>query len=522
MDKNYKPVILIVLDGWGYNIQSNGNAIAQASLPTMQMLDQNYPKTLLQASGISVGLPWEESGNSEIGHQTIGSGQIFYQNLPRISLAIENGSFFENEILGQCFTTIANSQKNLHFMGLLSDGGVHSHIDHLFALLELAKEKSVENVFVHVFTDGRDTGPKTATLYIEKLQEKLGTLGLGCIATICGRFYGMDRNKNWDRTKLAYEAMVDGTGINSSDPLLAIRDQYDKQITDEFIKPIVTTDSQGIPISKIQDGDAVVFFNFREDRARQISEAFCKENFNDFEIAKRPKVDFIGMVPYEDGLAMKVAFPPNAFKTCLGKILAENGKKQLRIAETEKYAHVTYFFNCGREKPFEGEKHVLVPSKNVDTYDKIPQMSAQEITDKVLSELTNEYDFILINYANADMVGHTGNLQATIEAVQEVDHQLSRLIPNIIQVGGCLLITADHGNAEEMMNFRTGEKNTEHTSNPVPCWLVTPDNKIQNEDLVMPQGTLGIISDITPTVLELLNIPVPDDMKGDSLLEILK
>lgn len=520
--KTHKPIVLVVLDGWGDSPEKSGNAIAHANLPTIKLLDKNYPKTLLQASGISVGLPWEENGNSEIGHQTIGSGQIYYQNLPRIFLAIEDGSFFKNEVLIDVFLSAARTGKAVHFLGLLSDGGVHSHIDHLLALLEMAKDKKVKKNYIHAFTDGRDTGPKTATSYLERLRQKVNHLQSGQIATVCGRFYGMDRNKNWDRTKLAYEAMVNGLGIYSSDPVAAVRNQYDQGITDEFIKPIVITSENGDPIAKIKSGDALVFFNFREDRARQISEAFCKKNFREFEIKNKPDIEFIGMIPYEDNLPMKVAFPPLKFKTCLGKILEENGKKQLRIAETEKYAHVTYFFNCGCEKPFEGEKRILIPSKDVDTYDRVPQMSAREITDRAISELNNDYDFILINYANPDMVGHTGNLQATIKAVQEVDRQLSALIPEVLKIGGCLLITADHGNAEELINFKTGEKDTEHSSNPVPFWLVTPDNSLGGKSGFQQPGTMGIISDITPTILELMGIDVPKEMKGDSLLELLK
>ncbi|MDD3607219.1 MAG: 2,3-bisphosphoglycerate-independent phosphoglycerate mutase [Candidatus Moranbacteria bacterium] len=524
MKKTYKPVVLAILDGWGETPEKRGNAIANATLPTIEKIERNYPKMLLQASGMAVGVPWGEEGNSEVGHQTIGAGQIIYQNLPRIDIAIEEGTFFQNEKLVKGVEWAKNNNSNLHLMGLLSDGGIHSHINHLFALLDLIKDQKFERVFFHIFTDGRDTGTNEGVNFTKKLQRKIESAGIGKIATISGRYYAMDRNNNYDRIKLAFDAMVEGRGILEKDPVEALEKQYKKNNKgDEYIKPIVLVDKNDEPITKIKDNDSIIFFNYREDRARQITKAFILEKFDKFgrDIYRPKNLKFTGMTLYEKGLPMEVAFPAQKVDMCLGKALSENGKKQLRIAETEKYAHVTYFFNVGKEKPFPGEDRILVPSKNLASYADIPEMSANEITDKLLTEIEkNKYDFILVNYANPDMVGHTGVLKAGIKAVEEVDRQLERLIPKVIEKGGCLLITADHGNVEEMINLKTGEKDTEHSQNPVPLWLVAPDNHQKRERREFLSQ--GMLSDLAPTVLDLLGLPKPKEMTGESLLSQLK
>ena len=515
---------MIVLDGWGESPEIAGNAIRKASLPTINTMDQYYPKTFLQASGISVGLPWGEEGNSEVGHQSMGAGKIIYQNLPRITLAIEDNSFFKNEAFLKAIKNAKQNGTAIHLIGLTSDGGVHSDINHLFALMELMKDSSVEKVFIHAITDGRDTMPKVAKEFIEKIQEKIKQLGVGKIATISGRYYTMDRNKNYDRLEKSLDAMINGNGVIENDPLVAIDNQYKRELDDEHLEPIVLTENDQ-PVTKISENDEVILFNFRKDRAIQISEAFADEKIRKekFKI-QIPKVHFTGMVEYMTGLDMDVAFPPEKFSTCLGKIISDNKKKQLRIAETEKYAHVTYFFNVGNEKPFPGEERILIPSKNAPSYDTVPEMSAMEIAEKVVPEIENDkFDFILINFANADMVGHTGNVQAAIKAVETVDQALNKVIKATLNKNGCLLITADHGNAEEMIEIRSGEKLTEHSDNPVPCWLVTPENRRQNPLMTEPKVEIGgMLCDLAPTILELMGLEKDSDINCESLLDSLK
>ncbi len=521
----FKPVVMIVLDGWGESTEIAGNAIRKANLPTIKMLNQYYPKTFLQASGISVGLPWGEEGNSEVGHQSMGAGQIIYQSLPRITLSIEDNSFFENEAFLKAINTAKEKNSSLHLIGLTSDGGVHSDINHLFALMELAKEQQIEKVFIHAITDGRDTPPKIAKGYIEKIQEKIKQLGVGKIATISGRYFTMDRNNNFDRLEKSLDAMVNGQGILEKDPATAIKNQYNRDLDDEHLEPVVLTDDSGVPVAKISTGDEIIFFNFRKDRAIQFSQAFVDEKIRKekFKI-EIPKIHFTAMTEYMAGLDMDVAFPPENPSTCLGRIISENKKKQLRIAETEKYAHVTYFFNVGEEKPFPGEERILVPSKNAPSYDTVPEMSAPEITEKVLTEVEkNKFDFILINFANPDMVGHTGNLQAATKAVEVVDGCLEKIINAVLSKNGCLLITADHGNAEEMIDIRNGEKLTEHSNNPVPCWLVTPENKRKDPLPMEPEiETGGMLCDLAPTVLELMNIEKDPRINCESLIDLMK
>ncbi|MBT3356274.1 2,3-bisphosphoglycerate-independent phosphoglycerate mutase [bacterium] len=521
-----KPVTLVILDGWGEWSNPQGNPVPISNLPTIDKLNKYYPKTLLQASGMSVGLPWGIYGNSEVGHQTIGTGQIIYQFLPVITAAIENGKFFENETLLKAVAWTKEHNSSLHLMGMISNGAVHSHIDHLNALLEFASEQKLENVYIHGITDGRDTPPKAAIDFINKIQNRTEALGVGKIASLIGRYFTMDRNKNWDRVEKGFRLMTEGEGTKETDPVAAIEKQYKENTTDEYIKPIVITDSSGEPIGGIKDNDAVVFFNFRKDRARQITQAFEQPNFDRFKESKKlNNVMFCCFSEYEKGLCSNIAFPSQEITTRLGQIFEENKLSQLRIAETEKFAHVTYFFNGGAEKPYKGEDRIPVLSKNVPSYADVPEMSALEVTDKlidVLKDKEKDYDFILVNYANPDMVGHTGDIGAAVTALEITDKCLDRLITTVIEQNGCLLITADHGNVEEMTNLRTGERDTEHSTNPVPCWYITATNH-RDEALeeIKNHPIEGMLVDLTPTILELMEIPKGPEMSGQSLLEIL-
>ncbi|MFA5994307.1 MAG: 2,3-bisphosphoglycerate-independent phosphoglycerate mutase [Parcubacteria group bacterium] len=517
----FKPVVLIVLDGWGIGKSPKGNAIAEANLPTIDKLNHFYPNISIQASGISVGLPWGEYGNSEVGHITIGTGKILYQSLPRISMSIQNGSFYKNPALLKAMTDTNSNQASLHLMGLIGTGAVHSHIDHLHALLEMAKNQGVKNVFLHVFSDGRDCAQDSGVQVIRDLQKKTASLGIGEIATIGGRYFGMDRNNSWEKIEKAYRAMTQGEGVAITDVISYLEGSYSKGIYDEYIEPAVVM-HQDKPIATIQDGDSVIFFNFREDRARQITKAFTLPGFMKFKRTELKNINFVTMTQYEEGLPVNIAFPPIKLTDCLGNIISRNKKTQLRIAETEKFAHVTYFFNGGQEESFPKEDRIIIPSKNVVSFDLAPEMSAFEVTDTVIENVEKEkYDFILINYANADIVGHTGKLDATIKAVEAIDKCLEKLIPAVLIKNGCLLITADHGNAEEISNSLTGEINTEHSVNPVPVWFITGENHHAEKTIsdMTPQGLLG---DIAPTVLELMGLPQPEDMTGESLLPLLQ
>ncbi|PIR73822.1 MAG: 2,3-bisphosphoglycerate-independent phosphoglycerate mutase [Candidatus Moranbacteria bacterium CG10_big_fil_rev_8_21_14_0_10_35_21] len=517
-----KPVVLVVLDGWGLGKNIKGNAITSANPPTIKKMDASYPHCALQASGISVGLNWGEVGNSEVGHMTLGAGKIIYQNMPRITMSIQSGEFYQNKIFLEAMANAKKNNSSLHLMGLVGNGGVHSYIDHLYALLEMAKKEQVEKVYIHAFTDGRDSSPNAGAELLQKVTKKAQQTGVGKIASVCGRYFGMDRNNNWDRTQKAYNLLTQGKGETITSPADYLRASYKKEIFDEHIEPAVVTEN-GKPVAIIQENDSLIFFNFREDRARQITQAFMAPDFSGFKREPIKNLYFVAMVQYEENLKTNVAFPPVKITESLGSILSDNHKKQLRIAETEKFAHVTYFFNGGDEKTFPGEERVIIPSAATDVFDKVPEMKAREITDKVI-ELAgkNDYDFILINYANADMVGHTGNEEATIEAVKSVDHALENLIPFILSKGGCLLITADHGNAEELKNNLTGEKDTEHSLNPVPIWFISPENHSDTPRAEESSDPAGLLSDIAPTILELLEIKKPEGMTGESLLEILK
>lgn len=518
----YKPVILVILDGWGIGEAEKGNAVLEANTPTADKLNSFYPHIAIQASGISVGLPWGEPGNSEVGHISLGTGQVIYQNMPRITLDIQSGNFFKNKSFLEAIEHTKKNSSNLHIMGLLGKGGVHSTTDHLYAILELMRDQKAENVFLHIFTDGRDSSPTADVECIRELEERLKTYGIGKIATLGGRYFGMDRNNNWDRIEKAYKSMVSGEGEQIEDPIKYLEESYKREVFDEYIEPAVIV-KDGKPLTKISDNDAIIFFNFREDRARQITKAFVLPGFNKFERKEIENLLFVSMVEYEADLPTEVAYPPIEIKECLGDILSRHNKKQLRISETEKFAHVTYFFNGGKEEPFPGEDRVIVPSKNVATFVEAPEMSAFEITEKVINFVKeNKYDFILINYANADIVGHTGNLKAGIKAVETVDECLGKLIQEVLLQKGCLLVTADHGNAEEMINRKTGEPDTEHSTNPVPLWLITGENHSETENPESPIRVEGILSDIAPTVLELMEIEKPKEMTGDSLIFTLQ
>jgi 2,3-bisphosphoglycerate-independent phosphoglycerate mutase len=523
---SYKPVVLIVLDGWGESSNYRGNAIRKAKLPTIQKFNSFYPLALLQASGSSVGLPWGEPGNSEVGHITLGTGRIIYQSMPRITLSIQDGSFYTNEELLKATQNVKKNNSALHLMGLIGQGSVHSYLEHLYALIDLAKKEHVTKLYLHLFTDGRDSSPTAGAETLENIQQRLDDAGIGSIASISGRKWGMDRNNNWDRIEKAYRMLVHGEGEKTKKPVEHLRSLYKKDITDEFLEPTVIVNDRDEFEGAIQKGDSVIFFNFREDRARQLTKAFALPSFDKFKKEKDLDIEFVTFVEYEKDLPVSVAFKPQKIQNSLGEVLSRSGKKQLRISETEKYAHVTYFFNGGAESPFPKEERLLVPSPIIPSFDKAPEMSAEKLTDTTIEYLKkNTYDFILMNYANPDMVGHTGNEKASIQAVEFVDYCLERLIPEILKAGGCALITADHGNVEEMKNLRTGQEDTQHSTNPVPLWYITPTNHSQksSETIVRQQNeVVGLLSDVAPTILDIMKLDKPEEMFGSSLLPLLQ
>ncbi len=515
-----KPLVLIIRDGWGVCDEDaesairHGNAVLLAKLPVLDSLLEAYPHALLQASGEAVGLPPGQMGNSEVGHQNLGAGRITYQDLMRISLAIRDGSFFRNPVLLKVFGEVRRSGKRLHLMGLLSDGGVHSHISHLFALLEMAHQQYLkpEQVVIHPVLDGRDTPPRSGEGYLEQLEQEIRRVGVGRIGTVSGRYYSMDRDNRWERTERAYAAYVRGAGPRAPSAQDAVQSSYMDGQGDEFVEPTVIVGADGQPVGTVQDGDAIVFFNFRPDRARQITRAFTRTAPGGI---GQPPVDvhFVCMTEYDATLRAPVAFPPQLVENPLGEIIAQAGLRQLRIAETEKYAHVTYFFNGGREVDFANEDRALIPSPKVATYDLQPEMSAQGITDELLRRLSAAelpYDLVVLNFANADMVGHTGVLEATITALQVVDACIGRIVERVRQLGGTVLITADHGNAEQMIDTDGGPL-TAHTLNPVHLLLV--DDRLRNAKL-----RDGIFADVAPTILGLLGLAVPAEMTGRDLL----
>lgn len=506
-----KPVVLAVLDGWGIAPAWGGNAITLAHTPFMNMADKTFPNTELQASGIAVGLPAGERGNSEVGHSNIGTGQVVQESLPAITTAIKDGSFFRSPALIKAFDNAKNNNKAVHILGLCSDGGVHSHIDHLYALLDMAKQRGVtNNVFIHAITDGRDTPPFVAEEFMAHINSYIQQNGVGKIVTVSGRYYAMDRDRRWDRTEKVYRAITEGVGQTAPSAEAAVALAYRDGYSDEFIVPTVIQPTDGA-FQPLQDGDSLIFFNFRGDRVRQITQALVKPEFDVF----RRKVIianllFVGFTYYQEGLPIDVAFSPRDVKLPLAYVLSQNNLKQLHVAESEKYAHVTYFFNGGREDPYPGEDRIVVPSPKVASYDQVPAMSEPEITKKVIRNLDN-YDFIVFNYANADMVGHTGNLRATMQACEAVDGGLSRIFEEVRKRNGIFIITADHGNAEQKVNPQTGEPDTEHSANPVPFILAS-------ESLKSVQLHPGVLSDIAPTILQIMNLPVSSEMTGKSLI----
>ncbi|OPJ56435.1 2,3-bisphosphoglycerate-independent phosphoglycerate mutase [Alkalithermobacter paradoxus] len=504
-----KPVALIILDGWGISNSKTGNAIKEANTPNFDKYIATYPNVAIKTSGMDVGLPNGQMGNSEVGHLNIGSGRIIYQELTRITKSIEDGDFFENPELLKAVENAKKEGNNLHVMGLLSDGGVHSHIDHLKGVLRLAKKEGLNNVYVHAFLDGRDTPPSSALQYIAEIEEYMNEIGIGKIATVSGRYYSMDRDKRWERTELAYKAMVNGEGQTCESALKAVKDSYDKGQTDEFVDPTVILEN-GNPVSKIKENDSIIFFNFRPDRARQITRAIVDEEFNGFE-RKHIKTVFVCMTQYDITIQnVHVAFRPEKITNTLGEYLSKKGMKQLRIAETEKYAHVTFFFNGGVEEANEGEDRKLIPSPKVATYDLKPEMSAYELTEELINKIDEDkYDFIVLNYANPDMVGHTGVIDAAVKAVEAVDDCLEKVVQKIVSLGGSVIITSDHGNAEEMLN-EAGEVVTAHSTNEVPCIVVT------NESVKLREG--GRLSDLAPTVLDIMGLDKPIEMTGQSLI----
>jgi len=510
-----KPLLLVILDGWGMPEHTEYDATTLAKTPVFDALWANNPHTQLSASGLDVGLPAGQMGNSEVGHTNIGAGRVIYQDLTYISRQIEQGEFFRNPALTAVCDHCAEEGKALHLLGLLSDGGIHSHLSHVLALLELARQRGVERLYLHAFTDGRDTLKKVAENYIIAAEAKMAELGLGQIATVCGRFYAMDRDKRWDRVQAAYEALVCGkAGHQAASAVDAVRAAYEREESDEFIAPTVITDAMGQPVATIDDGDGVIFFNFRSDRAREISHALTDAEFDGFPRCKAPQLHYVCMTSYDATLTnVSIAYPPELPQQTLAQVVAQAGLKQLRIAETEKYAHVTFFFNGGTEEVQPGEDRLLIPSPKVKTYDLQPQMSAPEVTAALLEQIAaDKYDLIILNYANPDMVGHTGSIPAVITALEAVDGLLGQVIDAVSAKGGTAIITADHGNAERMIDPATGLPMTAHTSNPVPLILVGSGA----EGKALRDG--GRLCDIAPTLLELLGLPQPAEMTGQSLL----
>ncbi len=524
MDKSInrlKPIVLIILDGWGIAPPSHGNAITLAKTPNFSKLISSYPTMSLSASGIEVGLSWGEQGNSEVGHLNLGSGKIVYQILPKIDKAIKDGDFFKNEAFLEVIKHVRKNNSKLHLIGLVSKGNVHSSMDHLFALLQLCQIKKIKNTFIHAILDGRDTPYNSASSFIKELQEKIKELKTGKIATLAGRFYAMDRDNHWERIEMVYKAMTEGEGRKANSPSQAIANSYAQKNFDEEFLPTVILEN-GKPTALIDDNDGIIFFNFRPDRARELTKAFVLPDFDGFQRKKILKnLFFVTFVEYEEGLPTKVAFYPEKIEYPLARVLSENGFSQLHIAETEKYAHVTYFFNGGREEKFPGEDWILIPSPRVVSYDQKPEMSAKEITEKVISFLNlDKYDFILINFANPDMVAHTGEMIATIKAIETVDFCLGQIINKVLEKNGLAIVTADHGNAEELINLQTGEVDKEHSTNPVPFILVA--NHLKEEKKEVPDLSLvqpiGILADVSPTILKILNIPQPKEMNGLPLI----
>ena len=504
-------IMLMILDGFGINEKEEGNAVKLANTPNIDKLMKTCPTTVIYTSGLKVGLPEGQMGNSEVGHTNIGAGRIVYQELTRITKSIEDGDFFSIPEFNKAIENCKKHNSKLHIMGLVSDGGVHSHQRHLYGLLELAKRKDFEDVYVHCFMDGRDTPPSSGESYITKLEEKMKEKGIGKIASLSGRFYAMDRDKRWQRIQKAYNALVNGEGIKEQSAIQAIENSYQKEVFDEFVEPTVICNGDN-PVATIGKNDSVIFFNFRPDRAREITRTLVDPSFNEFDTRKDLSLYFVCMTPYDETIPnVEIAFKKERLENTFGEYISNKGLTQLRIAETEKYAHVTFFFNGGEEKQYPGEDRILVPSPKVETYDLQPEMSAVEVTDKVVEAINSKkYNVIILNYANPDMVGHTGNLNAAIQAIETIDTCVGRVVEAVQSQNGNLLITADHGNSEQMIDYKTGEPHTAHTTNPVPLILVGKD------DVKLKEGKLA---DLAPTMLELMGIEKPEEMTGNSIIE---
>lgn len=511
MSTTKQPVALIILDGFALRDETFGNAVKQANKPNFDRYWNEYPHTTLTACGEAVGLPEGQMGNSEVGHLNIGAGRIVYQSLTRINLAIRNGEFFENRAFLGAIEYVNKKGTSLHLFGLLSDGGIHSHIDHVIALLQLAKEKGVKRVYVHGFLDGRDVPPKSAVEYVKHLQEKMAEIGIGKIATLTGRYFAMDRDRRWDRVNKTYRALVYGEGEQTEDPVKAIEESYTNEVTDEFVIPTVMM-KEGKPVGTIQDGDAIIFANFRPDRAIQLSQVFTNDSFSEFDVGDAFPNDlhYVCMTHYSETVNGSVAFETVDLKNTLGEVVSKAGLTQLRIAETEKYPHVTFFFSGGREEKFSGEERILIDSPKVATYDLKPEMSAYEVTEALLNEINAEhFDVIILNFANPDMVGHSGMLEPTVKAVEAVDECLGKIVDLILEKGGTAIISADHGNSDEVITLE-GKPMTAHTTNPVPV-IVTKKGLELRDD--------GILADLSPTMLDLLNVEKPKEMTGNSLIK---
>ena len=508
-----KPVVLMVLDGYGLSDKTEGNAIAMANTPVMDKLMAECPFEKGYASGLEVGLPEGQMGNSEVGHMNIGAGRVIYQELTRITKSIKDGDFFENPEMLAAIDNCKKNNSDLHLWGLLSNGGVHSHNTHLYAILELCKRQGLSNVYVHPFFDGRDTAPASGKGFLEELIAKMDEIGVGKVASMSGRYYAMDRDNRWDRVELAYKSLVTGEGVMTEDPVAAMQESYDKEVFDEFVLPTVVTEN-GKPLSVVKPNDSVIFFNFRPDRAREITRAFCCDDFDGFERPNgRMPLVYVCFKDYDETIPNKlVAFKNEEITNTFGEYLANKGKTQLRLAETEKYAHVTFFFNGGVEEPNKDEDRILVKSPAVATYDLKPEMSAPEVSEKLNSAITSDkYDVIIINFANPDMVGHTGVIPAAVKAVETVDACVGAAVEAVKSVDGVLFICADHGNAEQMINYETGEPHTAHTTNPVPFILYNyaPCKALRKG---------GCLADIAPTLLEIMELEQPEEMTGKSLI----
>jgi 2,3-bisphosphoglycerate-independent phosphoglycerate mutase len=514
--KRPKPFILMILDGLGVAPPGPGNAVTLAKTPNLDKYWFKYPHCYLHASGSAVGLPSGTNGNSEVGHTNIGAGKVVFQELPRIDNAIENKTFFQNQALKKAVSHVKETKGRLHLLGLVSHGRVHSSMEHLFACIELCKKEGLNNdkLFIHAFTDGRDTPPRSAISYMEELDAECQRVKIGKIATIVGRFFAMDRDERWDRVKLAYEMLVNGTGKQYKGWKEAIEAAYGENESDEYIEPRVITDKNNSPLAKVEAGDAIIFFNFRPDRAIELTKAFIGDDFKGWQRGKKiENLVFVGMNEYEEGVPELAAFPPEDIKLPIGRIISEAGMRQLRIAESEKYPHVTYFINGGNEVPYPAEDRIEIPSpRDVTTYDEKPQMSAYEVCDTLNKKIREDiYDFIIVNFANPDMVGHTGVLEASIKACEVADECAGKVVDTALMMGGALILIADHGNAEEMINLQTGKVDTEHSTNPVPFIFISQEARPR-------ELSLGILADVAPTILAVLGIQKPSSMTGRNLL----